>query len=315
MTKLFLAAALAAIATPLSAAAAPAAETHSEFPAEVRLNHISVVKFGQGSPVVFIPGLGSPRASWELVAPQVARRHTVYLVQVNGFGGDSPGANLKPGILEGIVADLSSYLAHRKVPPVRLVGHSMGGLASMMFARAHPTQVDRLMIVDALPWFPVLLSRSGTEPTAAQIEPVARMMRDSVVSRYGKPITPEMIKSDVDALAIKPESRLRMAEWATAADPRVTGQLLFEDMSTDMRPALASLAMPITVVMPWTESGFGQERTAEFYRRQFAGAPNIGFVPIAEAGHFVMLDQPAAFANALDSFLEPGPLAPAAGNR
>ena len=295
--------ALLTLAMPLPAAAAP--KTASTVPvaqAEVRLGHISVVKRGRGSPVVLIPGLGSPREAWDGVADALLASHSVYLVQVNGFGGDAPGANLRPGILEGIVADLSAHLAKEKVGPVRLVGHSMGGLAALMFARAHPRQVERLMIVDALPYFPVLMARGGVEPTPAQIEPVARMMRDTVAARHGKPIDPAAIKSDVDALALRPESRARMAEFAARADPRVTAQLLYEDMSTDLRPALKDLFLPITVVAPWSDSGFGKDRTLAFYRRQFAGAPQVSFVDIADAGHFVMLDQPQAFAAALDAF-------------
>lgn len=281
--------------TPLASASAAA---------EHRFSHISVQTIGQGRPVVLIPGLGSPRAVWDGVVPALARDHRVYLVQVNGFGGDSPGANLKPGILDGIVADLSSFLAAEKVGPVRLVGHSMGGLASLMFARAHPDQVERLLIVDALPYFPVLLARDGVMPTPEQVADAAAMMRDQVAARYGKPADPATVKADVDGLALKPESRRLMSAWAASADPRVTAGLLYEDMMTDMRPALTSLTLPITVITPWSDSAFGEQRTAAFYRRQYAGAPNVSYVGIAEAGHMVMLDQPALFAAALEEFAQ-----------
>jgi pimeloyl-ACP methyl ester carboxylesterase len=275
----------------------------STAPSEERLAHISVVKRGTGPAVVLIPGLASPRASWDLVTKDLAKDHSIYLVQVNGFGGDAPGANLSPAILDGIVADLSDYLARHKVPPVRMVGHSMGGLASLMFARAHPAQVERVMLVDALPYFPVLLAPGGPVPAPDQVDAVARLMRDKVASRYGKPIDAETVKADVEGLAVKPASRAEMAKWAAMADPRVTAQLLYEDMSTDLRPALPGLSLPITVVVPWTDKPFGEERTLAFYRRQFEGAPNVRFAPIAEAGHFVMLDQPERFAAALREFL------------
>jgi pimeloyl-ACP methyl ester carboxylesterase len=234
----------------------------------------------------------------------LAKDHTLYLVQVNGFGGDSPGGNLKPGILDGIVADLSAYLTKERAGPVRLVGHSMGGLAALMFARAHPRQVKKLMIVDALPYFPVLLAPGGTAPSPAEVEPMAKAMRDAVAARYGKPADPATIKRDVDGLAVNPASKVKMAEWAAAADPRVTAEALYEDMSTDLRPALAGMAMPITIVVPWTETPYGKERTLAFYDRQYAAAPNHSYAPIAQAGHFVMLDQPAAFRTALDAFVK-----------
>jgi pimeloyl-ACP methyl ester carboxylesterase len=163
------------------------------------------------------------------------------------------------------------------------------------------------MIVDALPYFPVLLARGGPMPPADQVDSLARMMRDRVTARFGKPVDPATVEADVAGLAVRPESRAQMAKWAAAADPRVVGQLLYEDMSTDMRPALPSLAMPITVVVPWTDAPFGKERTLAFYKTQYAGGAKASFVDIPNAGHFVMLDQPERFAAELQRFvgLEP----------
>jgi pimeloyl-ACP methyl ester carboxylesterase len=180
----------------------------------------------------------------------------------------------------------------------------MGGLAGLMFARFHPKQVERLMIVDSLPFFAVLLARGGEEPTAPSIEPVARMMRDQVAGRYGKSVSAEAAASDVARLALKAESRTRMAEWTAAADPRVTAQALYEDMTTDLRPSLASTKTPLTVVVPWSSAAFGKDRTLAFYARQYSGAPSVEYVDIAEAGHFVMLDQPEAFGLAVEAFLK-----------
>ena len=40
------------------------------------------------------------------------------------------------------------------------------------------------------------------------------------------------------------------------------------------------------------------------YRGAYAKAPRVTYAPVADARHFVMLDQPAAFAKALDDFLK-----------
>ena len=267
------------------------------------MEHISIVKQGRGSPVILIPGLASPREVWDGIAPELAKHHSVYLVQVNGFAGDDPGSNLKAGILDGIVSDLAAFIDRERIGRASVIGHSMGGLAGLMVARAHPNKIERLMIVDSLPFFPVLLARGGQEPTAASIEPVARMMRDQVAARHGRPVSVESVASDVAGLALKAESRVRMAAWAASADPRVTAQALYEDLTTDLRPSLASIETPFTVVVPWSSTGFGKEWTLEFYSRQYASAPNKTYVDVAEAGHFVMLDQRDSFRSAVDSFL------------
>ena len=139
--------------------------------------------------------------------------------------------------------------------------------------------------------------------TVEQARPIAAMMRDKVASTYGKPQDPKSIEASVKSLALKPESLARMTAWAAAADPRVTAAALYEDMTTDARPLLPAIKAPITIVVPWSASAFGRERTIAFYTRQYAGATKVVFADIAEAGHFVMLDQPAAFREALKRFL------------
>ena len=302
--RMLLLAATAALALALPAAAAPAAEPVAA-PAtpEVRLPHISVTIVGEGPAVVFIPGLSSPRATWDSATAQLQGHHKLVLVQVNGFAGDDPGANLQPGILAGIVADLHAYLQREKAGPVKLVGHSMGGLVGMMFAAAHPEQVSALMIVDALPFFPVLMDPNAT---VEQAKPIAAMMRVKVASAYGKPVDPKAVEANVKSLALKPASLEKMKAWAGAADPRVTAGALYDDMITDARPLLPAIKAPITVVVPWSASAFGREATLAFYAKQYAGAAQAKFADIAEAGHFVMLDQPEAFAAALDAFIAEG---------
>ncbi|URW74687.1 alpha/beta hydrolase [Sphingomonas donggukensis] len=269
----------------------------------VQLDHISIQSVGKGPPLVLIPGLACPRAVWDAFVPQLAKSHRVLLVQVNGFGGDAPGANLKPGVLDGIVADLHAYLAREKLRDVPVVGHSMGGLVAMMLAKAHADDVSKLMIVDSLPYFAVLMAPPGVDPTPAMVAPQAAVMRDRVAANYGKSLSPEAIEAQTRGLALKPASIALMKSWAAAADARVTGQAMYEDLTTDLRGDLSAIRTPITLVYPWNAAGPTKEMAGPFYRKQYAAAPAITYVDIGDAAHMVMLDQPAAFARALDDFL------------
>jgi pimeloyl-ACP methyl ester carboxylesterase len=276
----------------------PAAQTAA---AEERLPHISIQAMGEGTPVVLVPGLATPRAVWDGIAPKLAKDHRVILVQVNGFAGDNPGANLQPAVLDGVVAELHSYLVTHHLGRVAMIGHSMGGLAGLMFAKAHPDSLDRLMLVDALPFFGVLMDPAAT---AESLKPTAQMMRAKIASAYGKPVDAAAIEDNVKGLALKPESIARMKQWGAAADMRVTSQVLYEDLTTDVRPQLHGIATPITVVVPWSDKAFGEEVTLAFYKRQYAAAPRVSFVGIGDAAHFVMLDQPEKFATAVEAFVK-----------
>lgn len=288
-----LAATALGLAAPALAAAAPPPA------AEQRLPHISIVSVGHGAPVVLIPGLGSPRAVWGALVPQLARGHRVVLVQVNGFGGSDPGANLTPGVLDGIDRDLHAFLTTEQLGAVAVIGHSMGGLAALRLALNHPGDVERLMIVDALPFFGALIDEQATVEEA---RPIAQMIRRKVASAYGKPADRATAEANVKALSLKPANVSTMVGWSLAADPRVTAELMFEDLTTDVRPRLASLTVPTTLLYPFATAA-DEAKTLAFYQRQYAAAPTIAFRGVAESAHMVMLDQPEGFATAVKRFL------------
>lgn len=265
----------------------------------IQMDHISVEVVGTGSPVILIPGLSSPRAVWDGVAPELAKGHRVYLVQVNGFAGEDPRGNLKPGILEGIVADLHTLVGQEKLQGTAVVGHSMGGLLGLLWARAHPGDLAKLMVVDALPFTAAIFMPN---PTVAAIEPNAAAMRDMMVAGYGKPANEAGVIGTANALALKPDSRTRVAEWMRASDARVSGAAMYADLTTDLRADMAGIATPITLVYPWS-ADLPLARADALYRGEYAHAPHMTFVPIGDAAHFVMLDQPEAFRAALTAFL------------
>ena len=291
------AAAALLILQPSPGHAAPAAAAAHDV---TRLDHISITATGAGAPVILIPGLSSPRAVYDGIVPELAKTHRVYTVQVNGFDGDDPGKNLAPGILGGIVADLDRYIAENRLGGAAVVGHSMGGLVGLMLAKAHPSDIGRLMVVDALPYVGDIFVPGAT---VAQIEPQAKAMREQMVASYGKPADAAANAALAAGMALEPGSRAKIAAWVAKADPRVSAQAMYEDMTTDLGPDMAGIATPITLVYPWS-ARLPKERANGFYRAEYADAPHVTFVPVGESGHFVMLDQPAAFAAAVANFLK-----------
>lgn len=265
------------------------------------LPHISITTMGKGSAVVLIPGLSSPRETWASIAPQIARDHRVILVEVNGFGGSAPWDNLKPGLLDGVVADLTAYLTAQKLTKVDMIGHSMGGLLALMMAKAHPERVGRLMIVDALPYIGDIFV---PDATVAMLTPQAAAIQARMAAQYGKPQDAAANAAVAAGQALTPDARAKVAGWIAEADPRVTGQALYEDMTTDLRPDVGAIRAPITMVYPWSAM-LPKERAEPLYRTAYAKAPAVTFVDVGGSGHFVMLDQPAAFAATVAAFLKP----------
>jgi len=290
-----------AVAAMTLGTAVPPVVAHAAAPAQtMQMPHISVVSTGKGTPVILIPGLSSPRAVWDGVIPGLAKNHRVYVVQVNGFAGDAPGANLSPGILDGIVEDLHALIAREKIAGAAIVGHSMGGLVARKLAERHRADPGRIMIVDALPFIGTLFSPAAT---VAMVEPQARAMRDAQVASYGTPGNDAAAQAIADRLALTPDARALVSRWARAADPRVSGAAMYEDMTSDLRPVMTTIATPITLVYPWSAGGPTKPQADALYRTAYKDAPHVTFVDIGEARHFVMLDQPELFEQAVGAFL------------
>ncbi len=294
MIRTFLAlSALIAAAPAVMAQTAPASVAATPM---VQLPHVSITAIGEGPPVMLIPGLATPRAVWDGIAPALAKTHRVYLVQVNGFGGDDPRANLSDGVLDGIVGDLNDFIVRQKLERPAVIGHSLGGLAGMLLAARHPTAVGRLMVIDALPFIGVIIAPGRT---AAEIGPQAAAMRDAITATHGNPRPP--VTTDPGGIwSNHPAGRIRVANWSNAADQRVVARAMYDDLTTDATADLANIrARPFTVLYA---TGAGPIATA-IWGKAYAGSPAT-LEPVADSYHFIMLDQPAAFAAAVDRFLK-----------
>ncbi len=260
-----------------------------------QLPHISIVAIGAGPPVLLIPGLATPRAVWDGIAPTLAKTHRVYLVQVNGFGGDDPRANLSGSVLDGMVADLAGFVEREKLGRLAVIGHSLGGLAGMLLAARHPDAVGRLMVVDALPFIGTILAPGAT---ATSIAPRAEAMRQAIAATHGQ-ARPVVTTDPGGIWSNTPTGRIRVANWSNAADPRVVAQAMADDMTTDATADLGKIAAkPFTILYA---TGAGPMATA-IWSRAYAGSPAT-LEPVADSYHFIMLDQPAAFAAAVERFL------------
>ena len=265
--------------------------------AEVRMDHISVTETGKGSPVILIPGLSSPRAVWEGVTPELAKSHRVILVQVNGFAGDDAGANLKPGVLDGIVGDLHTYIAQHKLQGAAVVGHSMGGLVGLMLAKAQPGDVGKLMIVDSLPWYGMLF---GPGATVDAVKPQAAAMRDRFAASYGKPDAAAN-QAMAARFALRPDAQAKVAGWMGKTDTRVSAEAMYEDMITDLRGDMDKIATPITMLYP-TSAALPKAMAEPLYTAAYRDAPHATLVEVPDSAHFIMLDQPEVFLKAITAF-------------
>lgn len=259
-------------------------------PAEQRLSHITVRSVGTGTPVVLIPGLASPASVYDGLAAKIGKNHRLILVQVNGFAGSKAGPTEQ--LLPGIVDDLAGYLAANHISKPAVIGHSMGGLTAMMLAAKHPEAAGKVMVVDALPFYGMLFGPTATPDT---VRPIVEKMRDGMISGT-VPMDPP------GGMTNQAATKVQIGNWLKASDRAVVGEALVEDATTDIRSDLPSIKQPITVVYALPDAANAGIIKA-VYGDAYKTAPGAKLTGVDNSMHFIMLDQPEAFATAVEEFL------------
>jgi pimeloyl-ACP methyl ester carboxylesterase len=300
---------LAAALLPLVLAAAPAAAqpvaaaqpAPAAAPAGLtQMEHVSIEGVGSGPPLVLIPGLATPREVYRPFVAELARTHRVLLVQLNGFGGDAARGNARPAILPGAVANIARYLEQNRLPRAAIVGHSMGGVIGMLLARDHPARLDRLMIVDSLPFFGALM---GTDQTPDRLRPTAEMLRQAIRGGAGRRGEASADDPGVATMATSPEAKLQVSRWSRAADQSVVAQAMYETALTDLRSDLPAISRTPTTVL-YAAPPAAAERARALWTGEYGRAPQIRLVGVENSYHFIMMDQPERFRAELRRFLQ-----------
>ena len=92
---------------------------------------------------------------------------------------------------------------------------------------------------------------------------------------------------------------------ASASDHRVVAQAMYDDFTTDLRPDLAKITQPVTMLYPWdAATGAPQAMFDQLYTSAYAPLKQARVQRIDGSFHFIMIDQPAAFQAAVETFLK-----------
>lgn len=256
---------------------------------------------GQGPDVVLIPGLASPASVWDATVGRLQATRRVHVLQVAGFADAPVAGNAEGPVVEPLVEEIAAYIAAQKLESPAVIGHSLGGFAAMALAARHPASVGRVMAVDSLPFFPVVMNAGATVETA---RPGAEFMKaqlantpQAMFAATQATILQRMIKDDTTRAAI--------AVLAGKSNPKVVAQGMYDLMTIDLRPELAKIAVPFTVLYAFDES-LGQPLASVdgLTQSSYANAKAARLIRIDASRHFIMLDQAEKFAAAVDEFLK-----------
>ena len=91
---------------------------------------------GQGEPLLLVHGLGSSIQDWEYQLPHLQQQRRVVAVDLRGHGRS--GKPRERYSMAAFAADVAALIEHLGLPPVHLVGISMGGMVGFQLGVDRP---------------------------------------------------------------------------------------------------------------------------------------------------------------------------------
>lgn len=286
---------------------APAAHGHGHAHADFESGRFHVRVDGPESPVgdvILIPGLSSSPEVWDALTEELKGRYRIHRIHVQGFAGAAPKDNAEGPVSAPVAEDIARYIREQGLERPAVIGHSMGGTIGMMLAARHPDSVGKLMIVDMVPFMGAMFAQPGTTPTAESVAPVADMIHQGMAN---SPRDQYQAQADAQIVGMINTESLRAGplEDSRNSDQKVSAAAFRELIVTDLRPELARITAPTTVLyVKFNDPRMTEEMVDGIYRGSFATLPGATLKRIDDSAHFIMLDQPAIFAAEVNAFLE-----------
>jgi len=251
-------------------------------------------------PILMLHGIRGYAETFAALAQTLQPDFRVIAFDQRGRGESDwdPGHNY---YTDAYVDDVASVVVHLQLDRFDLLGHSMGGINAMAYAARHPTQVRRLLIEDAGPG--AFESSAGATRIRKEFAttPAEFVSWDaaSAFLRVLRPTVPESARQQRLQHMLKPMPGGGFTwryDHAGIAGTRLNPDPL---RVVDLGPVVQRISCP-TLVIRGGNSDYLQPAMVEAMQ---ALNPLIQAAEIADAGHYIHDDQPAAFAAVVARFL------------
>jgi pimeloyl-ACP methyl ester carboxylesterase len=261
-----------------------------------------IEEFGlkEGHTLIFIPGLASHGELWKPWIDQYKETHRVFVMTAPGFAGVDPQRN-PAGFFQARIDEVSEFLERNHVRGAYVIGHSIGGLMSLMLAEQHPDLVERALVVDSLPYMAGLFAPGLTPEQAAQ---QAKFLQKQMLEMPYSAFVAQQ-KQGAYILSKKAEFIPTLHRWAETSDQKTVSEAFGEAFAMDYRQKLKNIEARVTVLvaheprMPITRPAI-----ESLFNEQYAGLGNIQIKILDDSFHFIMIDQPTMFNQALANFIK-----------
>jgi N-formylmaleamate deformylase len=250
----------------------------------LRLHHL---EYGDaGPPIVIVPGITSPAATWEFISVPLARDHRVITLDIRGRGlSDKPREGFS---LTDYAGDVAAVVENLDLERPSLIGHSMGARIAAAVALLHPKAAGPLVLADP----PLTGPGRGPYPMSLeafmdQLEAARSSASIEVLRGYFPTLTDEQ-------LALR-------AQWLPTCDETAVRESWLNFHREDFFPYLRELEPPVLFMYGGNSPVIPESAVPEVTE---ASRKGVEIVRIPGAGHMIPWDNADDFLAETTRFLE-----------
>jgi esterase len=237
---------------------------------------------GEGPPLVMLHGLSGHARTWDHTAAGLGDRYRVFALDQRGHGDSEWASQYGFGLM---TADLLGFLDALDLREVTLMGLSMGGIVSFLFAASYPERVSRLLVLDIGPE----IAPAGAQNIAATL--AANDVFDSEDEAFAQARRANPRPTD-EALRHRVANNLR---------PLPNGKLTFKSdkalrrlgaiqdhTAGELWAAWRAVSCPVLLI----RGNDSDVLAAETAQRMLAENANASLAVVPDCGHSITLDNP-----------------------
>ena len=245
----------------------------------------------EGETIVLVHGFGANKDNWTRLARELTEDFNIYAIDLPGHGDSSKALDLGYRF-EDQVAHLSEILAALGIEQAHMMGNSMGGAITALYAATYPDQIQSAVLFDPAGIFEhdselVGLVMEGDNPLIPAKEGDFRRLVDFALEK--KPFVPWPIYDVMEEKAIA-NREINQVIFAAIRD---TGY------EPDFRNAITRIDAPVLII--WgKEDRVINYRNADVFIEQI---PDARKVLLEGVGHAPMVEVPEESAQLFREFL------------
>lgn len=245
--------------------------------------------------MVLVHGFACAPNVWFKVRKRLSERFELHLVTLPGCGG-APKVNAP--VMPKMIDAISQYCSSLDRPI--LIGHSIGGTLTLGVASQYPDAVKGAVVIDGLPYFATVFDVNATPDSMARR---AEQSRDEIMN--APPPTPGT-RTYFDEHIVDPADAAYMNETTRPADRTTMAHLRFESLTTDLRPEMPNIKVPVLAIaagQPWLKTAEDLAPIRQGSLDRLGEIADLELQIAERARHFVMIDDPDWFLGKVADFV------------